>query len=141
MNIVATSFLGMVDQYPRRGLTPLRQTKTTVANLPTGRTHPRVVPERVHETFPVPILQTGGAELPPNSSTMLVVAHSFAVDGLLPALVTRRAINTVVDLIRASLYHLDVAAGAVPRDVIKLDRDFILRIHGNSPAAVDVKVS
>lgn len=65
VDIVAPSFLGKVNEYSGRGLSPLGQAEATVAYLPTGRTHPRPVLETLHYPFPVPVQQTGGAELSP----------------------------------------------------------------------------
>ena len=67
---------------------------------------------------------------------MFVVANGFAVDSLLPALVTRGAIGTVVDLVRASLHHLDMSCGTVAWDAIQLDGKAVLFIQGHSPTAV-----
>lgn len=99
MDVVAASFLGVMNEYPSGGPSPLGHAETAVTDLPTRRTYPLPVPETLGNPLPVPVQQTGATELSPRPSAVLVMAHSFCVDRFLPALVTRGTVHTIVDLV------------------------------------------
>ena len=138
MHTVAPCLLGVMDQDPCWRLASLRQTEAAVADLPTRRTHPRTIPEGIHNTLPVTVQQARGAELPTHSATVLVVAYGFSVDGLLPALMASGAFVAVVDLVRATCRHLDVSSGTVRGYVVQLNGS-LLNLRAYPPATEKVK--
>ena len=110
-----------MDEDSRRRLAPLWQAKTTIADLPTGRTHPLAIQEGLPDPLPIPVQQAGPTKLPPHPTAVLVVANRFGVDGLLPALVTGCAVHAVIDLVGASLWDLHSAVWRPARLVIQFD--------------------
>ena len=132
--VITPRILGEMDHNSRRWLPSLRQTETTVAYLPAGRTHPLLVTYSLDKRLPIAIEEARSAELPTYPSAVLVVAKGLCIDGLLSALMACGPIHTIVDLVRAACQDLDAFGGAVGRLVVKLNGNLrFVNIH--TPAA------
>lgn len=123
----------MVNQNPSGRSPSLRQTETTIAYLPTRRTHPSLVHQGLDQTLPVAIQKTGGTKLPPDAPAVFIVAHCFCVDGFLAALMACGSLDAVVDLVGASRCHFDVASGSVRTHIVQLNRQ-VWCVRGDSSA-------
>lgn len=135
MDTITSGISCMVDQNPCGWLPSLGQAETAVTNLPAGRTHPFLVPERLKQSLSVSVLETRRTELPPDPSAVLVVADCFCVSGFLTALVTGGPIDTVIDLVRGSLHNFDMASWRACGNIVQFYRKF-LSIRGDTSATI-----
>ena len=85
---------------PSRRLPALREAKTAVADSATRWADPGALQEDLANVFAIAIQETRSAKLTPDPATISIVADGFGVYGLLPALVTRGAVDSVVDFVR-----------------------------------------
>jgi len=125
-----------MDQNSSGGFPSLRHAETAVADFPTGWTHPLWVAQGLRQTFPVTVQQAGGTKLPPHSFAVFVVAHRLHVLGLLAALVTSGAVQSIVDFLGAARNDLDVARGWVGGDIVQFNW-LLLGISANAWASVE----
>lgn len=94
---------------PGRRLPTLREAKTAVADPATRRADPGALQEDLANVFAIAIQETRPAELTSDPTTISIMADGFGVYGLLPALVTRGAVDSVVDFVcRLDGYFVDL---------------------------------
>ena len=95
---VKAGFLGLVNHDACWRAALFRKAEAAVAYAATRRAYPSVVLERLTCALSVSVAQARATELAPYTNAVLVVADRLLVEGLLPALMTRRAVNFVIRL-------------------------------------------
>ena len=99
-----------MDHYPSGWLPSLGHAKATVADLPTGWTHPALVMKNFTEVLTITIQQTWATELSTHTPAVFVVADGLCIKGLLATLVTCGSIDAVIDFVCATLNSTDALA-------------------------------